>query len=108
MPAPIAVVAKRRPVALNPCIIQTLSSQCLPISKGIDLTSSDHGCTEQGSRLINLPGDRVMTGPRGLLGEEVLFMEDMSPPDHVGPPSAIHDLPGACLLSRRAKAGAAA
>jgi hypothetical protein len=35
-------------------------------------------------------------------------MEDMSPPDHVGPPSAIHDLPGACLPSRRAKAGAAA
>jgi len=34
-------------------------------------------------------------------------MEDTSPPDHLGPPSAVYDLPGACVLSRGAEAEAA-
>jgi hypothetical protein len=32
-------------------------------------------------------------------------MADAAPPDHVGPLSAVHDLPGACFLSRGTDAG---
>jgi hypothetical protein len=32
-------------------------------------------------------------------------MADANPPDHVGPLSAVRDLPGACFLSRRTDAG---